>query len=65
MRACDNLAHEQQGSGQLKYAEPVPVLGPDGIPLWKRIKKLGIIDQGTACCRSTTSSICSLPRRPL
>ena len=26
----------------LEYAEPVPILGRDGSPLWKRIKKLGM-----------------------
>src|SRR6266702_8312485 len=31
----------------LEYAEPVPILGRDGSPLWKRIKKLGMVDQGT------------------
>jgi hypothetical protein len=31
----------------LEYAEPVPILGRDGSPLWKRIKKLGLVDQGT------------------
>jgi len=31
----------------LEYAEPVPILGRGGSPLWKRIKKLGLVDQGT------------------
>src|ERR1700720_3421238 len=31
----------------LEYAEPVPILGRDGSPLWKRIKKLEPVDQGT------------------
>jgi hypothetical protein len=31
----------------LEYAEPVPILGRDASPLWKRIKKLGLVDQGT------------------
>ena len=31
----------------LEYAEPVPILGFDGSPLWKRIKQLGMVDQGT------------------
>jgi hypothetical protein len=31
----------------LEYAEPVPILGRPGSPLWKRIKKLGMVDQGT------------------
>jgi hypothetical protein len=31
----------------LEYAEPIPILGLDGSPLWKRIKKLGLVDQGT------------------
>ncbi len=31
----------------LEYAEPVPILGRDGSPLWKRVKKLGLVDQGT------------------
>src|SRR5207253_10494354 len=31
----------------LEYAEPVPILGFDASPLWKRIKKPGMVDQGT------------------
>jgi len=31
----------------LEYAEPVPILGRDGSPLWKRVNKLGLVDQGT------------------
>jgi hypothetical protein len=31
----------------LEYVEPVPILGFDGSPLWKRINKLGMVDQGT------------------
>ncbi len=31
----------------LEYAEPVPILGREGSPLWTRIKKLGLVDQGT------------------
>jgi len=38
----------------LEYAQPVPIVGFDGSPLRKRIKKLGLIDQGT---RSTFSAL--------
>jgi hypothetical protein len=31
----------------LEYAEPVPILGREGSPLWTRIKKLALVDQGT------------------
>jgi len=34
--------------GWLEHAEPVPMFGREGSPLWKRIKKLGMVDKGTS-----------------
>jgi hypothetical protein len=44
----------------LEYAEPVPILGRDGSPLWKRIKKLCLVDQGTGSTFSADRGLVSV-----